>query len=94
MSYEEYKQLSTLIITHMKREAERLEEEKADEVGLKKSQVVEWYLNEIEQTIDTEAELIEKKQLVEKVLDRLINHVSTDLSNQEKAIKILWRLKL
>jgi len=89
MSYEEYKQLSTLIITHMKREAERLEEEKADEVGLKKSQVVEWYLNEIEQTIDTEAELIEKKQLVEKVLDRLINHVSTDLSNQEKAIKIL-----
>ena len=40
--------------------------------------MVNWYLKEIESEIETEAELIRRKMLVEKVIERLIHHVSSD----------------
>lgn len=43
---------------------------------MRKSQLVNWYLKEIESEIETEAELIRRKLLVEKVIERLIHHVS------------------
>ena len=45
--------------------------------GVRHSELVNWYLKEIESEIETEAELMEKKTLVEKVVTRLIHHVST-----------------
>ena len=48
-----------------------------DGSGLRQSQLVQWYLEEIESDIDSEAELLEKKTLVEKVIYRLIHHVSS-----------------
>jgi DNA replication licensing factor MCM6 len=74
LNYDEYKSISNLIIMYMRREENRLEEEGSESEGLKRSQVVNWYLSEIEDEIETEAELIEKKELIEKVLDRLIHH--------------------
>ena len=47
-----------------------------DTAGLRRSGLVSWYLKEIEAEIETEAELIEKKTVVEKVIDRLVHHVS------------------
>lgn len=44
--------------------------------GLRRSELVGWYLKEIESEIDSEAELIEKKTIVEKVIERLVHHVS------------------
>ena len=38
----------------------------------KKSEVVDWYLEEISAEIDSQEELLEKKTIVEKVLDKLI----------------------
>ena len=35
-----------------------------------------WYLKEVEADIETIEELAEKKVLVEKVIDRLVQHVS------------------
>ena len=35
-----------------------------------------WYLKTIEKDIETEEELTEKKIILDKVLDRLITHVS------------------
>ena len=35
-----------------------------------------WYLKEVEADIETIEELAEKKVLVEKVMDRLVQHVS------------------
>ena len=35
-----------------------------------------WYLKEVEVDIETIEELAEKKVLVEKVIDRLVQHVS------------------
>jgi len=75
LNYDAYKAMSNLIIMYMRREENRMEDEGSDSEGLKRSQVVDWYLNEIEDDIETEAELLEKKELVEKVIDRLIHHV-------------------
>lgn len=44
--------------------------------GIHRSDVVEWYLNSIADQIETEEELIEKKDMFEKILDRLIYTVS------------------
>ena len=49
----------------------------SDEAGVRRSEIVNQYLKEIESQIETEEELAEKKILVDKVLDRLITHVST-----------------
>jgi hypothetical protein len=47
-----------------------------DDNGLHQSQLIQWYLEEIEGDIDSEAELLEKKTMVEKVINRLVHHVS------------------
>lgn len=47
-----------------------------DSNSLRRSDLVSWYLREMESEIDSEAELLEKKTVLEKVLDRLVHHVS------------------
>ena len=47
-----------------------------EEGGIKRDQLVNWYLKEVEADIETLSELAEKKVLVEKVIDRLVQHVS------------------
>ena len=46
------------------------------DAGLRKSDLIGWYLKEIETEIESEEELIERKTIVEKVIDRLIHVVS------------------
>lgn len=76
LSFEEYKNLSNMLIIHMRREESRLEREGNECTGIKRSNLVFWYLEELAEQIETEEELIERKNLVEKVIDRLIFHVS------------------
>lgn len=45
-------------------------------LGLRRSELVGWYFKEIEFEIDFEVELIEKKIIVEKVIERLVYYVS------------------
>lgn len=47
-----------------------------DESALKRSELVNWYLKEIESEIDSEEELINKKRIIEKVVHRLTHYVS------------------
>jgi len=47
-----------------------------EESSLKKSELINWYLKEMESEIDSEAELVAKKNLIERVLYRLIHYVS------------------
>ena len=44
--------------------------------GVRQDELVNWYLKEIEGEIETVQELTDKKLLVEKVIDRLVHHVS------------------
>jgi len=46
-----------------------------EDSGLRRTQLVNWYLEDIENEIDSEAELVERKTIVEKVIYRLIHHV-------------------
>ncbi|KAM3865695.1 DNA replication licensing factor MCM6 isoform 1-T1 [Diretmus argenteus] len=77
LSFNEYRRISNLLVLHLRR-AEDAEEE----VELKKSAVVNWYLKEIESEIDSEEELINKKGLIEKVIHRLVHydHILIELS--------------
>ncbi|XP_041102563.1 MCM6 minichromosome maintenance deficient 6, like [Polyodon spathula] len=77
MSFAEYKKISNLLVLHMHKM-----EDADDESSLKKSELVNWYLKEMESEIDTETELIAKKNLIEKVLHRLIHydHVIIELT--------------
>uniref|UniRef100_A0A672KY74 DNA helicase n=1 Tax=Sinocyclocheilus grahami TaxID=75366 RepID=A0A672KY74_SINGR len=69
MSFAEYKRVSNLLVLHMQK-MEQLDEESS----LKKSELINWYLKEMESEIDSEAELVAKKNLIEKVLHRLIHY--------------------
>jgi DNA replication licensing factor MCM6 len=48
----------------------------AGEGGVQRSQLVDWYLKEIEADIEDTEELVAKKILVEKIVERLVHHVS------------------
>lgn len=50
-----------------------------DEAALKKSEVVNWYLKEIESEIDSEIELMNKKAMIDKVIHRLVHCVRKSL---------------
>lgn len=46
------------------------------EGGVRQGQLVNWYLTEIQADIETVEELAAKKILVEKIVERLVQHVS------------------
>lgn len=71
LTYEEYKSMANQFIITIRRAEERASD---DEAGVRRSEIVNQYLKEIESQIETEEELAEKKILVDKVLDRLITH--------------------
>lgn len=48
----------------------------AEDCQLTKSDMVNWYLKEIESDIESESELIFRKNMIEKIIHRLIHYVS------------------
>ncbi|KAH0510073.1 DNA replication licensing factor MCM6 [Microtus ochrogaster] len=70
LGFAEYCRISNLIVLHL-----RKMEEEEDESALKRSELVNWYLKEIESEIDSEEELINKKRIIEKVVHRLTHYV-------------------
>lgn len=71
LSFEDYKNLSNMLVLHMQREEERIEKEGGE--GLRRSDLIDWYLGEIGDDIESEDELLQRKGLIEKVIDRLIH---------------------
>lgn len=45
--------------------------------GMQRSQLINWYLEEMEAEIESEEDLVQKKALVERVIDRLVLQVAT-----------------
>jgi len=89
LSYEKYKKMSFLLIEHIRRkEAEGEAAEATDDTdnAPTRSQVINWYLEEVSSEIETEEELLEHKQVVEKVVDKLIyqDQVIVPLTNTTK----------
>ncbi|XP_032667167.1 DNA replication licensing factor Mcm6 [Odontomachus brunneus] len=72
MSFEVYKNLSNMLILYMRSEESRVESEDDNKGGIRKSELVVWYLDQIQGQIDSEEELLDRKNFIEKVIDRLI----------------------
>ncbi|XP_061432588.1 zygotic DNA replication licensing factor mcm6-A-like isoform X2 [Lethenteron reissneri] len=68
LSFSEYRRLSNLLVLHLRRM------EELEDVSVRRGELVEWYLKEIESEIETEAELVTKKTVVEKVIYRLVHY--------------------
>jgi DNA replication licensing factor MCM6 len=50
---------------------------KGEEItGVHKSELISWYLNEVESLIENEQQLIQQNALVEKIINRSVNYVS------------------
>lgn len=64
-----YKSMAEVLMHKLKREAEI---EDRESPAMRRSELVDWYLHQCVGEIETESELIKRKQLCEKVLDRLI----------------------
>uniref|UniRef100_T1GT34 DNA helicase n=1 Tax=Megaselia scalaris TaxID=36166 RepID=T1GT34_MEGSC len=75
LSFEDYKNISNMLVLHMRNEESKAEDLGTD-TGMKKIEIINWYLEQVADQIETEEELISRKTLIEKVIDRLINHDS------------------
>ncbi|XP_051875843.1 DNA replication licensing factor MCM6 [Pristis pectinata] len=82
LSFVEYRKISNLLVIHLR----KLEEED-DDASPKKSELVNWYLKEIESEIESEEELINKKRLIEKVIYRLIHYDHILIELKEASLK-------
>ena len=76
LSYSEYHTMANLIVHYLRRKEAEAEEEGGDAMpgNTKRSDVLNWYLSEIvvqEQEVDNQDELLERKAIAEKVIDRL-----------------------
>ncbi|XP_050681275.1 DNA replication licensing factor Mcm6 [Leptidea sinapis] len=76
LSFEEYKALSNMLVVYMRKEEIETEAGGSESSGMRKSALVSWYLEKLvgQELIQTEDDLLERKTLVEKVIDRLMYH--------------------
>lgn len=64
----------------------------SEDAGVRRSDVVGWYLLEKESEIESEEQLMETKELVQKVLDRLIYKVKR-LSDSRGCNRVFGRIE-
>lgn len=69
ISLSSYKNISQVLISRLRQESER---EDRESPLMRRSDLVDWYLHQCLGEIATESELIVKKQICEKVIDRLV----------------------
>jgi len=46
---------------------------------MRKSELIAWYLDQIQDQLDSEEELLERKNFIEKIIDRLTYHVCINI---------------
>ena len=71
LPYEVYKSMTNMFVIQLRRE-EEFNIEQENWKGTKRSELIQWYLSQCDD-IESEADLIQKKQVCDKVIDRLIN---------------------
>lgn len=74
LTFEEYKNVSNMLILHLRDEEMKCIGQGTDTEGIRKSELVQWYLEQIQDMLESEEDLIERKVLVERLIDRLITH--------------------
>ncbi|TRY63758.1 hypothetical protein TCAL_10879 [Tigriopus californicus] len=74
LAYEDYRTMANILVHYLRQKEAEAEEQNDTESTTKKSDVVNWYLTEVEKDLESQDELLEKKQIIEKVIDRLAYH--------------------
>jgi DNA replication licensing factor MCM6 len=75
LSYDEYKRISNMLVYYIRKKEEDTDVDSEDQsTGIHKSELVGWYLNEIEALIENEEQLNEQNTLIEKIIHRLIHY--------------------
>lgn len=74
LTFDEYKNLSNMLILHLREEEMRCTAAGTDTEGIRRSELVQWYLEQIQDMLESEDDLIERKMLVERLIERLITH--------------------
>ncbi|XP_046973084.1 DNA replication licensing factor Mcm6 [Vanessa cardui] len=89
LSFEEYKSLSNMLVVFMRKAEVEAESKGEESSGMHKSAVVSWYLERLvaQGQIESEDELLERKTLVEKVIDRLMYHDQVIIPLQTTGLK-------
>ncbi|XP_064462579.1 DNA replication licensing factor MCM6-like [Ornithodoros turicata] len=85
LPFEEYKKISNLLVLHLLQEESKAEEERSD--GTRRMDLINWYLKEVESEIETEEDLILKKTIVEKVIERLVQHDHVIIALTQSGLK-------
>lgn len=81
LSFTEYRRISNLLVQQLR----KLEDE--DESSQKRSELINWYLKEIESEIDSEEELVNRKQIIEKVIHRLVHYDQILIALSQSGLK-------
>lgn len=74
LSFEDYRNLSNMLVLHMRQEEAKIDSGESDSEGTRREDLINYYLEQIGEEIESEDDLIERKTLIEKVIDRLVNH--------------------
>jgi DNA replication licensing factor MCM6 len=80
--FDVYKSMTNMFVIQLQREEVKIEAGDSD--GIKRSQLIEWYLTQC-QDIESEADLVHKKLICDRVIDKLINsdHILIALKSTE-----------
>lgn len=74
LSFEDYRNISNMLVLHMRSEESKMDSGESESEGIRRDELVNYYLEQVGDEIESEDDLIERKTLIEKVIDRLINH--------------------
>ena len=74
LAFEDYRNISNMLVLHMRAEESKMDSGESDSEGVRREDLINWYLEQVGDDIESEDDLIERKTLVEKVIDRLMNH--------------------
>lgn len=79
ISYDMYQTITNMLVIQLQREETKIDAGESE--GIKRSQLVDWYLEQVLGEIENEAELVQKKLICEKIIDKLINidHILIEL---------------
>ncbi|CEF65888.1 DNA replication licensing factor MCM6 [Strongyloides ratti] len=85
VTWETYKQISDMLVLHLTSEENKNEDVEEYE-GLRKSELIEWYLEMISDDLETEEQYNRHKNICEKIVDRLITDDGVLLKVNEEDI--------
>jgi len=90
LSFNEYKRISNILLQKVKWCTDNQELNDDQEMGMKRSELVNWYLEQIlDDEIETEAQLLDKKTETEAIIDRLVKVDKVLIQMQPAALRSL-----